>query len=68
MLTAPVVTGNYVVVGDAQGVLHWLSKNDGSFAGRIEVNQAGFFANPVSQNDIVYTMTKNGYLSAYALS
>lgn len=34
-LTAPVMAEGYVVVGDAQGFLHVLKAEDGSFAGRL---------------------------------
>jgi len=33
-LTAPVLQGNYVIVADYKGVMHWLSMDDGSFAAR----------------------------------
>ena len=33
-LTAPVLQGNDVVVADYEGIMHWLSMDDGSFAAR----------------------------------
>jgi outer membrane protein assembly factor BamB len=33
-LTAPVLQGNRVVVADLDGVIHWLSMEDGSFQAR----------------------------------
>lgn len=33
-LTMPLSQGQYVVVGDKQGYLHWLNKEDGSLVGR----------------------------------
>lgn len=38
-LSAPVQQGNYIVVGDYQGYLHWLSKEDGHIAGRARISQ-----------------------------
>lgn len=38
-LTAPVQQGNYIVVGDYEGYLHWLSKEDGHLAGRTRIRQ-----------------------------
>ncbi len=37
-LTTPVVVDGRVVVGDAQGYLHVLSRDDGAFIGRIQVD------------------------------
>jgi len=38
-LTAPVQQGNYIVVGDYEGYLHWLNKEDGHIAGRTRIRQ-----------------------------
>lgn len=38
-LTAPVQQGSYIVVGDYEGYLHWLSKEDGHLAGRTRIRQ-----------------------------
>lgn len=65
-ITGPILQGNYLVVGDAQGALHWLKKQDGSFAGRA-FSGTSIRANPVAQNNIVYAITQDGYLFAYTL-
>ncbi len=39
-LTSPVVQENYLVVGDYQGYLHWLSLEDGKIVGRALMKQA----------------------------
>ena len=33
----PVIQGNFVVVGDFEGYLHWFSREDGHLAGRTRV-------------------------------
>lgn len=38
-LTAPVQQGNYLIVGDYEGYLHWLSKEDGRLAARARIQQ-----------------------------
>ncbi|HVY52915.1 MAG TPA: outer membrane protein assembly factor BamB, partial [Gammaproteobacteria bacterium] len=63
--TGPATIGNNIVVGDAQGALHWLNKQDGSFAGRAQLGGKGIYANPIAQNGIVYVLTQDGYLVAY---
>lgn len=38
-LTAPVLQGNYLIVGDFDGYLHWLRKDDGRIAARARIQQ-----------------------------
>ncbi len=38
-LTAPLQQGNYLVVGDYEGYLHWLSKEDGHIVARTRIKQ-----------------------------
>jgi len=38
-LSAPVQQGNYIIVGDYDGYLHWISKEDGHLAGRARIRQ-----------------------------
>lgn len=66
-VSGPATMGNYVVVGDAQGFLHWLDKRDGHFAGRIFAGSAIYSA-PIVENNVLYALTNNGYLIAYTLS
>lgn len=66
-ITGPAVMGNYIVVGDAEGYLHWLSKQDGHFIARVQVNNSGIIATPVVNNGTLYAVTKDGHLAAYTL-
>lgn len=66
-VSGPALMGNYVVVGDAEGYLHWLGKSDGHFAGRISAGSP-IYAAPLVENDIAYAFTSKGYLLAYTLS
>lgn len=65
-ISAPAVVGKYIVVGDAQGYVHWLDKNDGHFAAR-EFAGSAIYASPLVENGIVYLYTNNGNLLAYTL-
>jgi outer membrane protein assembly factor BamB len=67
ILSAPASMGNYVVVGDEEGYLHWLSKRDGHIAGR-EFAGDTIFAGPIVENNVLYAQTSNGSLVAYTLS
>lgn len=64
-LTAPVYYDSYVVVGDFEGYLHWLSETDGSQLGRISVTDEPIFARPVILDDIVYIYASDGTLAAF---
>jgi outer membrane protein assembly factor BamB len=66
-VVSPVSMGNYVVVGDAEGYLHWLNKHDGHFAGREFVGNA-ITTVPIVENNVLYVLTNNGSLVAYTLS
>lgn len=63
-LTAPVVYGNYVVVGDFEGYVHWLSVRDGRQLGRTQIADAPIEAKPVVSNSTVYVYAKDGTLAA----
>jgi len=64
-ITAPAVYGEYVVVGDLEGYLHWINSDDGSFAARIRVDESPIIAPPVVVDDILYVTTEQGTLAAY---
>lgn len=67
-ITGPVNMGRYLVVGDAEGYLHWLSKRDGHFIARTKVDGSGILATPVIENNALYVVSRNGRLSAYTIS
>ncbi len=63
-LTAPAVYENYVVVGDFEGYVHWLSTTDGRQLGRIKVADSAIDAKPIVVDDTVYIYAKDGTLAA----
>lgn len=65
VITGPAVIGNYVVVGDAEGYLHWMDKHDGHFVARTFVNKSGIIATPLVDHNSLYVYTKDGHLAAY---
>ncbi|MEO8400607.1 MAG: outer membrane protein assembly factor BamB [Gammaproteobacteria bacterium] len=67
-ITGPALIGNYVVVGDAEGYLHWMSRQDGHFVARTFVNKSGILAAPIVNNNILYVYTKDGHLAAYTVA
>jgi outer membrane protein assembly factor BamB len=67
-ITGPVIMKNYIVVGDMEGYLHWLSKTDGHFIARTKVSNSGILAAPRVDNNILYVVTMDGHLAAYTVS
>ena len=66
-ITGPVLMGSYLVVGDAEGVLHWLDTKDGSLVGRSQISGTAITAKPVVSNKSIYTITRDGYLTAHSM-
>lgn len=66
-LTRPVFIDDYVVVGDAEGYLHWMDAEDGTFAARTKVGGKGFTGAPVVVGDTLFVYTRKGDLAAYRI-
>ncbi len=64
-LGAPAVIGNYAVVGDAEGYLHWLRLETGEFAARQRLSRAPIRAQPVVAGELVLVESTDGELVAY---
>ena len=63
-LTPPVSFKNYIVVGDFDGYIHCLRRDDGEFIGRIRVDSDGIIAAPIATDDILYVYGRGGTLAA----
>ncbi|MDH3342959.1 MAG: outer membrane protein assembly factor BamB [Gammaproteobacteria bacterium] len=75
-VTRPVLFGDYLVVGDADGYLHVLSKFDGHFVARVSVggeedqflSENGVLVPPVVTDDAIIVTTRDGMLYSYTLN
>lgn len=67
-LTAPVVVGNTLVVGDLEGYLHWLAPRDGGLLGRERVGKAAVASTPVVVGQTLYLQLENGTIAAVRAS
>ncbi|MDM8558990.1 outer membrane protein assembly factor BamB [Candidatus Parabeggiatoa sp. HSG14] len=63
-VTAPVSIGDYVVVGDIEGYLHWLHREDGQFIGRYRIGKASITVPPLVVNDILIAFNSKGDIVA----
>ncbi len=67
-LTSPVVHGDYAVVGDLEGYLHWIKLDTGNVAGRTRIERAAVRGTPqVSAEGVLYALSNEGELAAYRL-
>lgn len=66
-LSAPAILGDYVVVGDFEGYLHWLSTSDGAIVARTRVSSDAITAPPLVVNETLYVLDSGGELAAIRL-
>lgn len=64
-LSGPAVQGDYVVVGDIEGYVHWLAIADGKEAARERLSKEAIRATPVVIGDTVYVVDVKGELGAF---
>jgi outer membrane protein assembly factor BamB len=64
-LTAPAAIGDYVVVGDLEGYLHWLKNDDGEFAARVRMGRKRLIAPPLETKGVLVAYSTSGSLVAY---
>lgn len=63
--TAAALVGDYLVVGDLEGYLHWLRRSDGQFAARARVDESRIIAPPVAEGGSIYAYSSAGTLAAF---
>ncbi|WP_304916014.1 outer membrane protein assembly factor BamB [Methylophaga sp.] len=63
-ISAPVIAGDYVVVGDFEGYLHWVARSDGRFVARQRIDKNAIRSQPVVRDGVLYVMTTGGKLTA----
>jgi outer membrane protein assembly factor BamB len=67
-VSAPLAFGRYVIVGDYEGYVHLLSREDGSFAGRIATDGSAIGAAPAAlDGETILVQTRNGGVFAIAV-
>lgn len=67
-VSAPVALGRYAVVGDVEGWVHFLARDEGAISGRVKTDNSAIMPQPVLiANDTVLVQTRGGGLFAIAL-
>ena len=67
-LTGAAVQGEYAVVGDYDGYVHWLKLDNGEFAARSRVGGKALRAAPVVADGIVLVQNVDGELTAFSIA
>ena len=63
-VSPPTVFDQFVVVGDLDGYVHWLRRDDGQFAARVRIDSDSIVAAPVATAFAVYVYSSGGELAA----
>lgn len=65
-LTAPLAWGRSVVIGDSTGLVHMLSREDGSLLNRLTTDGSAIAAAPVAAGNTLVIVTRNGGIHGFA--
>ncbi|WP_036596368.1 outer membrane protein assembly factor BamB [Ottowia thiooxydans] len=60
VLTAPLALGRSVIVGDSTGLVHMLSRENGSPLNRLTTDSSGVAATPVAAGNTLVVVTRSG--------
>lgn len=63
-VTAPTIVGEYLIVGDLEGYVHWISREDGRFVARLNITDAAIRSKPVVKDGLVFITASDGTLTA----
>jgi len=63
-VTAPAAHGDYIVVGDYDGYLHWLRREDGRIAGRVRIDSTAILTPGITIDGVLYAYSAAGKISA----
>ena len=64
-LTAPLAAGRTIAIGDAQGFVHLLSRDDGSAVNRLSTDGSAIVAGPLLLGNALVAVTRNGGVYAW---
>lgn len=67
-ITSATPHGDYVVVGDMFGFIHWFTKDEGKLVAQLAVGDddedEAIFTGPISADNILYVQTRDGKIAA----
>ncbi|WP_354625182.1 outer membrane protein assembly factor BamB [Psychromonas sp. MME2] len=63
-VTGVTVANEYIVVGDGEGYLYWIDRDDGSFVAMQKLDSDGLYMQPIATDKYLYIQTRSGDLIA----
>ena len=63
-LSGPALLGEYVVVGDLEGYLHWFDSTNGEMLARTRAGSDAISTQPIAQDGVLYVYGEGGALTA----
>lgn len=63
-VTGPTIANEFLVVGDAEGYLHWIDRASGAFVAQQKLDSDGLYQAPVASATHLYLQTRSGKLIA----
>ncbi|HKQ30987.1 MAG TPA: outer membrane protein assembly factor BamB [Burkholderiales bacterium] len=67
-LSGPVLHGDLIAVGDFEGYLHWLARDDGHFVARFRLDKSPVRARAIVDGATMYVASQDGRLAALQLT
>lgn len=61
-VTGVTVANEFIVVGDGEGYLHWLNRDNGIFVAQQQLDSDGLYMQPVATDSHLYLQTRSGKL------
>jgi len=61
-VTGVTVANEFIVVGDGEGYLHWLNRDNGAFVAQQKLDSDGLYMQPVATDSYLYLQTRSGKL------
>lgn len=63
-ISAPINAGDHILVGDFEGYVHWISREDGRFVARKEIADGAIRSKPIVKDELVFITGTDGSLTA----
>lgn len=63
-VTGATIANDFIVVGDAEGYLHWIDRESGEFVAQQKLDSKGLYKEPIESTTHLYLQTRSGKLIA----
>lgn len=63
-ITGATIANDLIVIGDAEGYLHWLDRETGEFVAQQDLDSSGLYMRPIANATHLYLQTRSGKIIA----